>query len=109
LQLLRQRTLKQPVRNLIEHRGAARQAPAAPVSDDALGVTYAALGAFADTGSFRDAVIHVAASMRAPPAAAALCGALAGAHYGSEAIPPEWRRRLSEDALLRSLARHLSG
>ena len=112
LQLLRKRALKHPVRNLLEHRGTTgRKPPIAPaaVADDALGVTHAALSAFADTANFRDAMTHVTASMRAPPAAAALCGALAGAHYGVEAIPPEWRRRLSEDALLRSLARHMLG
>jgi ADP-ribosylglycohydrolase len=43
------------------------------------------------------------------PAAAALCGALAGAHYGIDSIPSEWRRQLAEDAPLRSLARNLLG
>jgi ADP-ribosylglycohydrolase len=40
---------------------------------------------------------------------AALCGALAGAHYGIDSLPAEWRRQLAEDAPLRSLARHLLG
>jgi ADP-ribosylglycohydrolase len=112
LEVLRKRTLKHPLRNLLEHPGGAHSKPGAVqqnIPDDALGATHAALAAFAATTGFRDAVIHAAAVMRAPPAATALCGALAGAHYGAEAIPPEWRRRLSEDAPLRSLARHLLG
>jgi protein-tyrosine phosphatase/ADP-ribosylglycohydrolase len=110
LQILRKRTLKHQVRNLVEHHGPSHRkatGAVAAVPDDALGVTHAALDAFAGTTSFRDAVVHVASATRASPAAVALCGALAGAHYGADAIPQEWRRRLSEDAPLRSLARHL--
>ena len=55
-----------------------------------------------------DALLQVATS-QGSPAAAALCGALAGAHYGIDSIPADWRRQLAEDAPLRSLARNLLG
>jgi ADP-ribosylglycohydrolase len=53
--------------------------------------------------------LHVASTTQGSPAAAALCGALVGAHYGIDSFPPEWRRQLAEDAPLRSLAQHLLG
>jgi ADP-ribosylglycohydrolase/protein-tyrosine phosphatase len=102
LQVLRKRHLKKPLKSFIEHPGATQTA--AP--NDALGVTQAAVGSFATTSGFHDALIHLAAS-RVPAAATSLCGALAGAYYGIDAIPMEWCRQLGENASLRSLARHL--
>jgi protein-tyrosine phosphatase/ADP-ribosylglycohydrolase len=103
--LLQNRTLKTPVKNLIE-RKTRREADS---PGDAMAVTRVALASFAATAAASDALLHVAASAHAPPAAAALCGALAGAHYGIDSIPPDWRRLLVGDAQLRSLARHLLG
>lgn len=104
LALLRQRTLKVPVRNLIERR--LRRDPDG--TGDALTDTRAALVAFDKTDTSSNAMLQVATTP-STPAAAALCGALAGAHYGIDSIPAEWRRQLAEDAPLRSLARHLLG
>jgi ADP-ribosylglycohydrolase len=51
--------------------------------------------------------VNLAAAKRAPVSAAALCGALSGAYYGVEAIPLDWRKRIGEEAVLRSLAQRL--
>jgi protein-tyrosine phosphatase/ADP-ribosylglycohydrolase len=103
--MLRHRPLKAPVRSVIERK---------PRRDsdgviDAVSVTRTAIVAFANSANGSDALLHIASSAQSSPAAAALCGALAGAHYGIDSIPPEWRRQLAEDAPLRSLAQHLLG
>ncbi|MFC4311021.1 ADP-ribosylglycohydrolase family protein [Steroidobacter flavus] len=103
MQLVRQRQLKAPVKQLIEGRGSK---PCADASD-ALAVTCVALDAFGAAKTLHDALIRVLTSSRAAPAAAALCGALVGAYHGSNAIPPELQRQLPEEAGLRSVARHL--
>lgn len=102
LALLRHRSLKAPVKTLIE--GKPRRD--ADVSGDALSATRTALAAFSSAATGSDALLHVATTPSSP-VAAALCGALAGAHYGLDSIPLDWRRQLAEDQLLRSLARHL--
>ncbi|MGH8176896.1 MAG: ADP-ribosylglycohydrolase family protein [Steroidobacter sp.] len=102
MQHVRQRALKPQVKGLI----AGREGNDLNESD-ALGVTRAALRSFASAHTFRDALLNVVTTTPAPSTAAALCGALCGAHYGLEAIPLEWRRRLGEDATLRSLAHRL--
>ncbi len=103
-QIVRQRALKPRVRALIDD---GSQAPRARASD-ALEVTQHALESFAATASFRDAILRCVAQGRAVASAAALCGALAGAHYGIEAIPNEWRAKLADEPALRSLARRLA-
>jgi ADP-ribosyl-[dinitrogen reductase] hydrolase len=102
LALLRHRALKAPVKSLIERK----QRRTADETGDALADTHAALAAFGNTASCSDALLHVATTPSSP-AAAALCGALAGAHYGIDSLPSDWRRQLAEDAPLRSLARNL--
>jgi ADP-ribosyl-[dinitrogen reductase] hydrolase len=104
LALVRNRPLKTPVKNLIEHK-PRREADG---TSDAMSATRAAITAFASTQTASDALLQVATT-QGSPAAAALCGALAGAHYGIDAIPTDWRRQLAEDAQLRSLARNLLG
>ena len=100
---VRHRTLKPPVKALLDGRARAQSD-----SDDALSVTEAAVNSFAATNTFRDALLSIATT-RTPPAAAALCGALSGAHYGVESIPLDWRKRIADAAALRSLAHHLLG
>jgi ADP-ribosyl-[dinitrogen reductase] hydrolase len=104
LALLRQRALKAPVKSLIDHK----QRRDAAETVDALSDTRAALAAFGNSSTGPEALLQVATTP-STPAAAALCGALAGAHYGIDSIPSEWRRQLAEDAPLRSLARNLLG
>src|SRR5690606_34515661 len=103
MQVVRARMLKPQVREVID---GARQA-AAEGSDNALAVTRHALESFAGSGSVREAILSCVTRGRASPSAVALAGALAGACFGIEAIPPQWRDRLGEQAALRSLARHL--
>lgn len=102
-QLLRRRALKPAVKALL-----AGRPPADVHVSDALGATHTAVASFAAAPTFREALLDLAAR-RAPPAAAALCGALCGAHYGIEAIPLDWRKRITEAAALRSLANRLLG
>src|SRR5690606_4518854 len=103
MQLVRQRKLKAPVKALLEGRGDKPCADA----NDALSVTCVALDGFATGKTLHDVLIRVLTSSRAAPSAAALAGALCGAYRGSDAIRPELQRQLPEEALLRSLARHL--
>ncbi|HEY7640961.1 MAG TPA: ADP-ribosylglycohydrolase family protein [Steroidobacteraceae bacterium] len=104
LALVRNRPLKTPVKNLLERK------PRREVEgrDDAMTATRAAIAAFADAATASEALLRVATS-QSSPAAAALCGALAGAHYGIDSIPADWRRQLAEEAPLRALARNLLG
>jgi ADP-ribosyl-[dinitrogen reductase] hydrolase len=103
MQRVRERTLKAPVRSLID----GRKPGSCTDAHDAISVTCVALDGFGAAKTLREALLRVETSSRAAPSAAALCGALCGAHHGIDAIEPEWRRQLSEDAALRSLARHL--
>jgi ADP-ribosylglycohydrolase/protein-tyrosine phosphatase len=99
--VLRHRPLKAPVKALIE--GKPRRD--ADDSVDALSATRTALAAFASTANASEALL-LAAATPGSSATAALCGALAGAHYGIESIQYDWRRQLVEGEL-RSLARQL--
>lgn len=103
MDLVRRRMLKPQVKDLIDGHGDRTCANAS----DAVSVTCVALDGFRAAKTLRDALLRVETSSRAAPSAAALCGALCGAFHGSDAISPEWRRQLPEEAVLRSLARHL--
>lgn len=103
MQLVRGRTLKPAVKELIDNCGQR----VCPDARDAVSVTCVALNGLASAKTLHNALIRVVTSSRAAPSAAALCGALCGAHHGIDAITPEWARQLPEEAALRSLARHL--
>lgn len=103
MQLVRRRTLKPAVKDLIDKRGQR----VCPDAHDAVSVTCVALNGLARAKTLHDALIRVVTSSRAAPSAAALCGALCGALHGSDSNAPEWGRQLPEEAALRSLARHL--
>ncbi|HKU14430.1 MAG TPA: ADP-ribosylglycohydrolase family protein [Steroidobacteraceae bacterium] len=105
LALLRNRVLKAPVKGLIEHK-PHRETEG---NGDALSATRTAIAAFGAATTASEALLQVVTTMQGSPTAAALCGALAGAHYGIDSIPPDWRRQLAEDAALRSLAAQLLG
>jgi ADP-ribosylglycohydrolase/protein-tyrosine phosphatase len=100
--LVLNRPLKAPVKGLIE--GKPRREPEGSI--DALSATRTAIAAFASTSNASEALL-LAAATPASSATAALCGALAGAHYGVDSIQSDWRRQLAEDEVLRSLARQL--
>ena len=70
-------------------------------ADDIAGSGYvvasleAALWSFFRTESFRDAVLTAANLGDDADTTAAICGQVAGAHYGASGIPPEWLERLT--------------
>lgn len=103
MQLVRQRTLKPAVKELL--KGRANNA--CVDANDAVSVTCVALNGVAAGKTLHEALMRVVTSSRAAPSAAALCGALCGASHGIDAIAPELQRQLPEAAVLRSLARHL--
>ena len=71
---------------------------------DATGVTVMALRAFASTADFRSAIDAIVQYPQPSTAAAALCGALAGAHYGVSALPREWTTLIAEQSKVVALA-----
>lgn len=67
----------------------------------------AAADVFGRTRNFRQAVLAAANLGGNSDVVAAVCGALAGAHYGAEAIPSAWRSGLLQSALLERFADRL--
>jgi ADP-ribosyl-[dinitrogen reductase] hydrolase len=67
----------------------------------------ASFWAFASTDTFDAAVLAAANLGDDADTTAAVTGQLAGAHYGVDAIPPDWRRRLAHRELIDSLAARL--
>jgi ADP-ribosyl-[dinitrogen reductase] hydrolase len=63
-----------------------------------------ALQAVQTTQSFKEGALHAVSAARQRPTCGALYGALAGALYGVEQIPAEWRARLPQESTLLSLA-----
>lgn len=64
----------------------------------------AVLWAFYHTDNFRDGVLKVANLGNDADTTAAICGQIAGAHYGVESIPPEWRQRLTMSSEITTMA-----
>ncbi|HEY6482735.1 MAG TPA: ADP-ribosylglycohydrolase family protein [Steroidobacteraceae bacterium] len=83
----------------------------APAAAQRNGTASAALAgafwAFRSTNSFRDAVLRAVNFGRNSDVVAAVCGQLAGAHYGVGAIPPAWRQGLLQHDLIESFADRL--
>ena len=84
-------------------------APAVPpvpgqTASEALSV---ALDIFAGTGNFRDAVLAAANLGGNSDIVAAVCGALAGAHYSASGIPTLWRNSLMKLQMLEGCADRL--
>ncbi|NNL65363.1 MAG: ADP-ribosylglycohydrolase family protein, partial [Myxococcales bacterium] len=69
----------------------------------------AALWCFATTDDFRSAVLAAANLGDDADTTAAICGQLAGAHYGEEGIPGEWLAKLAMRAAITDLADRLHG
>jgi ADP-ribosyl-[dinitrogen reductase] hydrolase len=67
----------------------------------------AALWCFWQTGSYREAVLRAANLGDDADTTAAVCGQLAGASYGAEAIPPPWREGLAKAEEIARLADRL--
>lgn len=64
----------------------------------------AALWSFATTTNYRDAVLRAANLGEDADTTAAICGQLAGAVYGEDAIPESWREKLAMRALIEETA-----
>ena len=64
----------------------------------------AALWAFHNSQDFRGGALLAANLGDDADTTAAICGQIAGAHYGAEAIPPEWRSRLAYVGMITGLA-----
>jgi ADP-ribosyl-[dinitrogen reductase] hydrolase len=67
----------------------------------------AAVAAFSATDNFRDAVLRAANGGGDSDVVAAVCGQLAGAYYGLNAIPAGWRNGLVQKELIESYADRL--
>jgi ADP-ribosyl-[dinitrogen reductase] hydrolase len=85
--------------------GVKSPGPAPP--DTAPAVLAAALDAFDRTANFREAVLAAANLGGSSDVVAAVCGALAGAHYSVGAIPAPWRDSLMKRQWLESFADRL--
>ena len=83
------------------------KSPGAAPPDSAPAVLVAALDAFDRTPNFREAVLAAANLGGSSDVAAAVCGALAGAHYSAGAIPAPWRDSLMKRHWLESFADRL--
>ncbi len=66
-----------------------------------------AIEAFAATASFREAVLHAANLGEDSDVTSTVCGQLAGAHYGINAIPAAWRASLLRRSLIEMYADRL--
>jgi ADP-ribosyl-[dinitrogen reductase] hydrolase len=75
---------------------------------DALAATHCALSVFMGAGSFPEAVIRAVNLGGDADTIGAITGALAGAHWGAEAIPAPWRLRLRDHDRILGLAGALS-
>jgi ADP-ribosylglycohydrolase len=63
----------------------------------------AALWAFDQTSSFRDAILMAGNLGDDADTTSAICGQLAGAHYGVGGIPETWRNKLAKRELIEQL------
>lgn len=68
----------------------------------------AALESIRSTGSFRAALLRTVNQTNETAATIAVCGQIAGAHYGVSGIPEEWLERLAWRKAIEKIATHLS-
>ena len=93
----------------------ARGSYLAKGSDEIRGSGYvvesleAALWAFANADTFEEAILLAANLGDDADTTAAVCGQLAGAYYGEGGIPQHWRKRLSMESEIATLADQLYG
>jgi ADP-ribosylglycohydrolase len=106
-QRLRRNRLKSPVTQVMDGwwRGPA---PPAREGRDAIAVLGTVLWAFDQTDNFRDGALLAANSCANPASCGAVFGALAGAYYGLQGIPKDWRSNVMQADGLLDLARRLS-
>jgi ADP-ribosylglycohydrolase len=94
---------------LAQAPGRARGGSQAPATagTSAPEALAAAVDAFARTDNFRDAVLAAANLGGNSDVIAAVCGALAGAHYTASSIPALWRNSLMKQQLIEAYADRL--
>ncbi|MGP8035145.1 MAG: ADP-ribosylglycohydrolase family protein [Steroidobacteraceae bacterium] len=94
---------------LAQAPGRARGGSQAPATagTSAPEALAAAVDAFARTHNFRDAVLAAANLGGNSDVIAAVCGALAGAHYTASSIPTLWRNSLMKRQLIEAYADRL--
>jgi ADP-ribosyl-[dinitrogen reductase] hydrolase len=92
-------------------RGSYLEKPRDAISGDGYVVRSleAALWCFARTETFEQAVLEAANLGDDADTTAAVCGQLAGAHYGAQAIPPAWLDLLARRDEIEAMADALSG
>ena len=69
----------------------------------------AALWCFARADSYADAVLEATNLGHDADTTAAICGQLAGAHYGADGIPEHWRGRVAMRERIEAMAEGLAG
>lgn len=80
-----------------------REPPDITASGYVIDTLEAALWAFARSNGFEEAVLAAVNLGRDADTVGAVCGQLAGAHYGESAIPTRWRERLALGATIGEL------
>ena len=84
-----------------------KQAADLPASGYVIDTLEAALWAFHRTDSFREGVLSAVNLGHDADTTGAVCGQLAGAYYGVDGIPREWRECLAHRETIEDLARKL--
>lgn len=84
--------------------------PVAPArtGNDALSILKTVLWAFERSDNFRDGVILAANMSGSPSTSGAVFGALAGAYYGVQSLPQQWRSAVLQSQPLADLAYRLA-
>ena len=106
-QRLRQGKFKFPILQIMDGwwRGPI---PPARLGTNVLAVLQTALWAFERTDDFREGVVLAANLCGNPTSSGAVFGALAGAYYGVQGIPQEWRSAILQAQPLADLAYRLA-
>lgn len=99
--------LEPAVRRIVERSYATEMRNEVKGSGYCLESLTAALWAFLTTEDFASAILRAVNLGDDADTTAAICGQLAGAYYGVEAIPPQWRKRLAMTEYIDQTARRL--
>ena len=83
------------VREIVDGSYRAKEPPEIRGTGYCIDALEAALWAFDRADSFRDAVLAAANLGNDADTTAAICGQIAGAHWGESGIPAEWRTKLA--------------
>jgi ADP-ribosyl-[dinitrogen reductase] hydrolase len=90
-----ERTMSEPLASIARGDYASKDRASIRSSGYVVHTLEAALWAFNATSSFEDAVLCAANLGEDADTVAAVCGQIAGAHYGLSGIPASWRERVA--------------